>query len=120
MSYHKSEYLINEETNRITTNTIPNLNKKLNAINKVFGSKNLDKNNLNKIMNTIKCFIAGGNNICLYNSSSDEFENILNDYNREKLKIKTQKVEMRVYQLTEEAKNTQNSLQNNKKDCNIF
>ena len=120
MSYHKSEYLINEETNRITTNTIPNLNKKLNAINKVFGSKNLDKNNLNKIMNKIKCFIAGGNNICLYNSNSDEFENILNDYNREKLKIKTQKVEMRVYQLTEEAKNTQNSLQNNKKDCNIF
>ena len=39
---------------------------------------------------------------------------------KEKDKMKAQKVEMRVYQLTEEAKNTQNSLQNNKKDCNIF
>jgi hypothetical protein len=33
--------------------------------------------------------------------------------------MKAQKVEMRVYQLTEEAKNTQNFL-DNKKNCIIF
>ena len=34
--------------------------------------------------------------------------------------MKAQKVEMRVFQLTEEAKNTQNQLENNKKNCIIF
>ena len=121
MSYHKAEYLINEEINHIKYKTISNLNKNLNIIYTVFNRKKLEKKNLDKIMKNIKKFMNGDDKICIYDSNSNEFENILNDYNKEKLKMKIQKVEMRVYQLTEEAKITQNNnLNNKKKDCIIF
>ena len=118
MSYHKAEYLINTENSNIKMKIIPELNNNLNIIYKVF--KNKDKN-ADKIITKIKNYLHGGDIISVYNSNSNDFENILSDYNKEKVKIKTQKVEMRVYQLTEEAKNTQNSnLNNKKKDCLIF
>ena len=121
MSYQKAEYLINEESNRIKMKTIPSLNKNLNAISKIFINKNLENEKIKKIVGKIKEFMVGGDKISLYNSKSKDFENILEDYYKEKAKIKTQKVEMRVYQLTEEAKITQNNkLNNKKKDCSIF
>ena len=121
MSYHKADYLINEEINRIKFNTIQKLNNNLNAISEIFKNKNLQKENIIKIVKKIKNYMIGNEKIIIYNSNSTDFENILDDYNKEKVKIKTQKVEMRVYQLTEEAKNTQiNNLNNKKKDCIIF
>ena len=121
MSYHKAEYLINEEINHIKYKTISNLNKNLNIIYTIFNRKKLEKKNLDKIMKNIKKFMNGDDKICIYDSNSNEFENILNDYNKEKLKMKIQKVEMRVYQLTEEAKSSQNNNSSNKKkDCLIF
>ena len=121
MSYHKAEYLINEEINRIKFNVIPKLNDNLNAIYRLLKNKNLKKENSFKIVNIIKNYMVGEDKINIYNSNSNDFENILDDYNKEKVKIKTQKVEMRVYQLTEEAKITQiNEINNKKKDCIIF
>ena len=121
MSYQKAEYLVNEEINQVKLKTIPKLNNNLDAIAKIFINKNLDKDKIRNIVGKIKNFIVGGDNISLYNSKPKDFENILEDYYKEKVKIKTQKVEMRVYQLTEEAKNTQiNKLNNKKKDCEIF
>ena len=118
MSYHKAEYLINTENTNIKMKTIPELNNNLSIIYKVFKDK--DKN-ADKIVTKIKDYLYGGDIISIYNSNSNDFESILEDYNKEKVKIKTQKVEMRVYQLTEEAKNTQNNnLNNKKKDCLIF
>ena len=121
MSYQKAEYLINEEINQIKIKTIPKLNNNLNAIEKIFMNKTLEKEKVKQIVGKIKSFIVGDENISLYNSKSKDFENILEDFYKEKAKIKTQKVEMRVYQLTEEAKNTQiNKLNHKKKDCVIF
>ena len=121
MSYQKAEYLINEEINQIKIKTIPKLNNNLNAIEKIFMNKTLEKEKVKQIVGKIKSFIVGDQNISLYNSKSKDFENILEDFYKEKAKIKTQKVEMRVYQLTEEAKNTQiNKLNHKKKDCVIF
>ena len=121
MSYRKAEYLVNEEINRIKTKGIPRLNTNLCIISKVFSQKNLEKDKRQKIIDKIKQFMVGEEKISIYNSQSSDFENIMKDYNKEKLKIRTQKVEMRVYQLTEEAKNTQNNnLKNKKKDCLIF
>ena len=121
MSYQKVEYLINEEINQIKLNIIPKLNNNLAAITKIFYNKNLDKDKTKNIVGRIKNFMIGEDSISLYNSNTKDFENILEDYYKEKAKIKTQKVEMRVYQLTEEAKNTQNNkLNHKKKDCEIF
>jgi hypothetical protein len=121
MSYRKAEYLVNEVINRIKTKAIPRLNTNLCIISKGFSQKNLEKDKRQKIMDKIKQFMVGEEKISIYNSQSSDFENIMKDYNKEKLKIRTQKVEMRVYQLTEEAKNTQNNnLKNKKKDCIIY
>jgi hypothetical protein len=121
MSYRKAEYLVNEVINRIKTKAIPRLNTNLCIISKGFSQKNLEKDKRQKIMDKIKQFMVGEEKISIYDSQSSDFENIMKDYNKEKVKIRTQKVEMRVYQLTEEAKNTQNNnLKNKKKDCLIF
>ena len=120
MGFRKSEYLINEEINQIKSKIIPNLNHNLNIIYKIFEKKTNSKENISKIVKRIKLFINGDKNLSIYNLNTKVYENILEEYIKEKNKLKAQKVEMRVYQLTEEAKNTQNSLQNNKKDCNIF
>ena len=64
--------------------------------------------------------MIGNEKIILFNSNSKVYESIFEDYIKEKNKMKAQKVEMRVFQLTEEAKNTQNQLENNKKNCIIF
>ena len=121
MSYQKAEYLINEEINQVKQKIIPQINNNLAAISKIFYHKNLDKDKIKNIVGRIKNFMVGEDSISLYNSKEKDFENILEDYYKEKAKIKTQKVEMRVYQLTEEAKNTQsNKLNHKKKDCEIF
>ena len=120
LGFHKAEFLINEEINQIKSKIIPDLNINLNAIYKIFKSKLNSKEQINKIVSRIKLFMIGDEKISIYNSNSKSYENILEEYIKEKNKMKAQKVEMRVYQLTEEAKNTQNSLQNSKKDCIIF
>ena len=120
MGFHKAEYLINEEISQVKSKIIPDLNINLNILYKIFESKSKSKENTKKIVERIKIFMTGNDKINIYNSNSKAYENILEEYIKEKNKMKAQKVEMRVYQLTEEAKNTQNSLQNNKKDCNIF
>ena len=119
LGFHKAEFLINEEINQIKSKIIPDLNINLNAIYKIFKSKLNSKEQINKIVSRIKLFMIGDEKISIYNSNSKSYENILEEYIKEKNKMKAQKVEMRVYQLTEEAKNTQNSL-DNKKNCIIF
>ena len=120
MGFRKAEYLINEEIKHVKYKIIPDLRINLNSIYKIFEKKTNSKESKNKIVERIKLFMVGNQKITIYNSISKVFENILEEYIKEKNKMKAQKVEMRVYQLTEEANNIQNSLQNSKKDCNIF
>ena len=120
MGFHKAEYLINEEISQVKSKIIPDLNINLNILHKIFENKCKSKEEINKIVGRIKLFMTGNDKINIFNSNSQTYENILEEYIKEKNKMKAQKVEMRVYQLTEEAKNTQNSLQNSKKDCIIF
>ena len=120
LGFGKAEYLINEEISQVKTKIISDLKINLNIIYKVFENKIKSKEKMKKIFDKMKIFMIGNSKISVYNLNSKTYENILEEYIKEKDKMKAQKVEMRVYQLTEEAKNTQNSLQNNKKDCNIF
>jgi hypothetical protein len=57
----------------------------------------------------------------IYFFETKEFENIIDNYTKEKMKIQTQKVEMRVFQLTEDAKNNQQKSKKRKNnDCKII
>ena len=120
LGFRKAEYLINEEISHVKTKIIPDLKINLYIIYKIFEDKIKSKEKMKNIHDRLKLFMKGNSKITTYNSNSKVYEDILEEYIKEKDKMKAQKVEMRVYQLTEEAKNTQNSLQNNKKDCNIF
>ena len=120
LGFRKAEYLINEEISHVKTKVIPDLKINLYIIYKIFEDKIKSKEKMKNIHDRLKLFMKGNSKITTYNSNSKVYEDILEEYIKEKDKMKAQKVEMRVYQLTEEAKNTQNSLQNNKKDCNIF
>ena len=120
MGFHKAEFLINEQISQVKSKNIPDLNINLNALHKIFENKTNSKEISNKIVERVKFFMFGNKDISIYNSNNKVYERILDEYIKEKNKMKAQKVEMRVYQLTEEAKKTQNSLQNGKKDCIIF
>ena len=120
MGFRKVEYLINEQISQVKSKIIPKLNNNLTVLYKIFLDKSKSKDNTVKIVNRIKVFMVGDKKINMYNTNSKSYENILDEYIKEKNKMKAQKVEMRVYQLTEEAKNTENNLKNNKKDCCIF
>ena len=119
-SFHKSEFLINEGLNQLKSTAIPDFKINLKILSKIFENKSLSKNNISQIIERIEGFMIGNEKIILFNSNSKVYESIFEDYIKEKNKMKAQKVEMRVFQLTEEAKNTQNQLENNKKNCIIF
>ena len=119
MGFRKVEYLINEEINQVKSKIIPKINNNLTVLYKVFLNKSKSKENSTKIVNRIKMFMVGDKKINMYNNNCKNYEIILDEYIKEKNKMKAQKVEMRVFQLTEEAKNAENNYKN-KKDCCIF
>ena len=116
----KAENLINKQKENIDEEIIPKINDDMCSIYKCYIEKKIDKDKISNIMKRIKLFLVGNKNICIYNSNVGQFEKIINEYNSEKVKIESQKVEMRLYQLTEEAKSTQKNNINKKKDCCIF
>ena len=121
MSYKKAEYIINKGINLIKTKKIQNINNSLDAILEIFMNKNLENERVKKIINKIKNFMIGGEIICLFQFSIKDYENILNEYYKEKVKKNIQNVENRINQLTEEAKLAQASKSKHKnKDCKIF
>jgi hypothetical protein len=84
LGFHKAEFLINEEINQIKSKIIPDLNINLNAIYKIFKSKLNSKEQINKIVSRIKLFMIGDEKISIYNSNSKSYENILEEYIKEK------------------------------------
>ena len=120
MGFHRAEYLINEGISQIKTKTIPNLKINLKILTKIFENKSNSKENVGKIMEKIERFMIGNEKMSIFNSNSKVYESILEDYIKEKNKMKAQKVEMRIYQLTEDIQNMTNIQDNNKKNCIIF
>ena len=118
--FKKAEFLFNAEA-EFKKQKFPETKEKMRIIFQKLKIKVKKKENIKILMKKIKNFAFDGNNIEIYLSNRKEFGNIIEDYLKEKLKINTQKVETRVYQLTENAKNTiVNTNTSNKKDCNVF
>ena len=124
-SFHKIDNLIDEINNKCIKQRKKQINKSFFLLSKKFEkitkNKKIDiKKNLKKIYN----FLIGNNNESLvekYDLNLKEYENIIDNYNKEKIKIQTQKIEMRVFQLTEDAKNNiKQNKKNKNKDCVIF
>ena len=119
-SFHKVDFLLDEIVNDNIKKYKSNEIKILGYIGKYLDNKKTNKENKNKIIKNIMSF-RKNDKFEIYFFETNEFENIIDNYTKEKMKIQTQKVEMRVFQLTEDAKNNQQKSKKRKNnDCKII
>ena len=119
-SFHKVDFLLDEIVNDNIKKYKSNEIKILGYIGKYLDNKKINKENKNKIIKNIMTF-RKNDKFEIYFFETNEFENIIDNYTKEKMKIQTQKVEMRVFQLTEDAKNNQQKSKKRKNnDCKII
>ena len=119
-SFHKVDFLLDEIVNDNIKKYKSNEIKILGYIGKYLDNKKINKENKNKIIKNIMTF-RKNDKFEIYFFETKEFENIIDNYTKEKMKIQTQKVEMRVFQLTEDAKNNQQKSKKRKNnDCKII
>ena len=100
------KYLVNEKTNHA---------KQIGYISKKF-------NKNKKIVDNIVNLAYQNEYMSIYDFDSKVYEEIVDSYLKEKERIKTQKVELRVIQLTEgvNVKRTNKKQSQTNKDCIIF
>ena len=122
-SFHKIDNLIDEINNNFIKQRKKEINKSFFLLSKKFEKIN-NKIDIKKNLKIIFNFLIGNCNESLvekYDLNLKDYENIIDNYNKEKIKIQTQKIEMRVFQLTEDAKNNiKKKTKNKNKDCVIF
>ncbi len=121
LSFRKVDFFLDE----IINNNIKKYKKYeikiLSYIGKYLDNKKITKENKNKILKNLMSSFRKNDKFEIYSFEAKEFENIIDNYTKEKMKIQTQKVEMRVFQLTEDAKNNIQKIKKTKNnDCTIL
>ena len=111
MSFRKVEYYNNIQNAIINSDMKEDYDNKKKYLYIKLGKKKENK----KIFENIISFIKNGNFIT-YMSSEKNYEDILNEFKKERIKYKAQNVGKRIFQITENAKLDQKY--NN--DCNIY
>ena len=112
MSFRKVEYYNNIQNAQINSDLKEELKKK----KKYFYIKLYKIKDKKKIFENIFSFIKKGEFIG-YTRNEQIYEDILSDYKKERIKYKSQNVEKRIFQMTENAKLDINS---NNNDCIIY
>ena len=112
MSFRKVEFFNNIQNSIINSDIKEEFDKKKKYLHKKLGKKKENK----KIFGNIISFIQKGKFI-VYMSSVKTYEDILNEYKKERIKYKSQNVGKRIFQITENAKLDQSQ---NNKDCLIY
>ena len=138
--FSKVDYFIKEYNNHIFNNILTEFKHKKDYLKRKFEekiTKKQNKKNINKFVKIIQEFTFGNydneingedngdkGKILVFNSPVDLYNEIIKDYIKEKMLIKTQKNELNVFQVEEtrntETKSNNNTNINNKKDCVIF
>ena len=138
--FSKVDYFIKEYNNHIFNNILTEFKQKKDYLKRKFEekiTKKQNKKNINKFVKIIQEFTFGNydneingedngdkGKILVFNSPVDLYNEIIKDYIKEKMLIKTQKNELNVFQVEEtrntETKSNNNANINNKKDCVIF
>ena len=120
MGYRKSEYLLDKSKELINKKQV-NENENIKIILfKYFKKKKCNKKNIKNNVNNIIKLYNKNDNIIIYHLNMNDYENVLKNYQKNVYQIHTQKVDMRLQNLTEDALNNYNHLKNKQKQCNIF
>ncbi len=112
MSFRKVEYINNIQNAIINSDLKSDTDKKMKYLFIKLG-KNKEKK---KIFEKIRSFIERRNFVG-YMSNEKTYEDILNDFKKERIKYKAQNVGKRIFQIAEIAKLDQKYSNN---DCNIY
>ena len=120
LSYKKSEYLLNKTKELVNNKNLLQEREEKKILFKILKNKKLNKKTIKKVINNIISFWRRNDKINIYHLNISDYENVLKNYQKNVYQIQTQKVDMRLQNLTEDAINNYNNLKNKQKNCFIY
>ena len=120
MGYKKSEYLLDKTKELINNKYIKENDKIKKMLFKYLKNKKCNKKDIKKNIDNIIMLYNNNNSFNIYHLNINDYENVLKNYQKNVYQKQTQKVDMRLQNLTEDALNNYNNLKNKQKQCNIF
>ena len=120
LSYKKSEYLLDKTKELINNKNFVQDREEKKLLFKILKNKKVKKESIKQVINNIILFWKRNDKINIYHLSSSDYENVLKNYQKNVYQIQTQKVDMRLQNLTEDAINNYNNLKNKQKNCLIY
>ena len=120
LSYKKSEYLLDKTKELINNKNFVQDREEKKVLFKILRNKKIKKESIKPIINNIVMLWKKNDKINIYHLSSSDYENVLKNYQKNVYQIQTQKVDMRLQNLTEDAINNYNNLKNKQKNCLIY
>ena len=120
LSYKKAEYLLDKTKELVSNRNFLQEREEKKVLFKILKNKKCNKKSIKKIINNILTFWKKNDKINIYHLNISDYENVLKNYQKNVYQIQTQKVDMRLQNLTEDAINNYNNLKNKQKNCNIY
>ena len=120
LSYKKSEYLLDKTKELINNKNFVQDRDEKKILYKILKNKKNKKDSIKKIINNIVMLWKKKDKINIYHLNTTDYENVLKNYQKNVYQIQTQKVDMRLQNLTEDAINNYNNLKNKQKNCIIY
>ena len=120
MGYRKSEYLLDKSKELVNKKELDKNDCIKKMLFKYLKKKKCNAKYIKKNINNIIMLYNKNDNIRIYHLNMNDYENILKNYQKNIYQISTQKVDMRLQNLTEDAKNNYIISKNKQKPCNIF
>ena len=120
LSYKKSEFLLNKTKELINNKNFLQEREEKKILFKILKNKKFSKKSIKKVINNIIIFWRRNDKINIYHLNISDYENVLKNYQKNVYQIQTQKVDMRLQNLTEDAINNYNNLKNKQKNCLIY
>jgi len=120
LSYKKSEYLLDKTKELINNKNFLQEREEKKLLFKILKNKKCNKKSIKKIINNIITLWKRNDKINIYHLNIADYENVLKNYQKNVYQIQTQKVDMRLQNLTEDAINNYNNLKNKQKNCFIY
>ena len=120
LSYKKAEYLLDKTKELVSNRNFLQEREEKKVLFKILKNKKCNKKSIKKIINNILTFWKKNDKVNIYHLNISDYENVLKNYQKNVYQIQTQKVDMRLQNLTEDAINNYNNLKNKQKNCNIY
>ena len=120
LNYKKSEYLLEKTKELVVNKNLAQGRDEQKILFKILKNKKCNKKYIKKVINNIVMLWKKNDNINIYHLNVSDYENVIKNYQKNVYQIQTQKVDMRLQNLTEDAIHNYNDLKNKQKNCIIY